>query len=54
MGYGLNLIGLGYGITAGICEHGNTPSYSIKVGNLLTKSVLAFEERLCNRTGAVH
>jgi hypothetical protein len=46
MGYGLNLIGLGYGTTAGICEHGNKPSYSIKAGNLLTKPVSTFQERL--------
>lgn len=35
----------GYGTTAFICEHGNKLSYSIKAGNLLTKSVSTFQER---------
>lgn len=37
----------GYGTAACICEHGNKLSYSIKAGNLLTKSVsTTFQERL--------
>jgi hypothetical protein len=35
MVYGFNLIGLGYGTIAGICQHDDKPSHSIKAGNLL-------------------
>jgi hypothetical protein len=44
MGYGLDLIGSGYDRTAGVCEHCNKPSYSMKAGNLLTNSVLSFQK----------